>query len=212
LADGTTSYGVRDLYGVLGLRPGAPPDEIRRAYFRLARKYHPDFHPGDEVAEQRMEDINLAYETLSDTAKRKEYDALIGMQVAPVAPNEAPPIVRDPYAVLGLSPESEQWVIREAFGVLAEKYFERARSDPAAQRAYREAKAAYDMVSTYERRRRYNAANGYPEPPPPDQEDENRRLSVLDGLGDLVWIVPTALVVLLFIAALTVVFPPYWLR
>src|SRR5512142_39109 len=63
-----------DLYAVLGIKPTASPEEIKRAYRRLARRYHPDINPGDPAAEQRYQQIALAYETLIDPTRRRRYD------------------------------------------------------------------------------------------------------------------------------------------
>jgi molecular chaperone DnaJ len=63
-----------DLYKVLEVSKEATPDEIRRSYRRLARKYHPDANPGDKKAEDRFKEIQHAYEILSKPEKRREYD------------------------------------------------------------------------------------------------------------------------------------------
>jgi molecular chaperone DnaJ len=63
-----------DLYIVLGVRRGASADDIRRAYKRLARRYHPDINPGDHEAAARFRDILSAYETLVDPERRRRYD------------------------------------------------------------------------------------------------------------------------------------------
>ena len=63
-----------DLYALLGLKRSASPAEIKRAYRRLARKYHPDINPGDRAAEIRFRQIAEAYETLSDPERRRRYD------------------------------------------------------------------------------------------------------------------------------------------
>jgi DnaJ-class molecular chaperone len=65
---------ARDYYEVLGLGRGASSKEIKQAYRKLARKYHPDVNAGDKGAEERFKEINSAYEVLSDTEKRKKYD------------------------------------------------------------------------------------------------------------------------------------------
>jgi molecular chaperone DnaJ len=65
-----------DLYLVLGLSRGATIAEIKRAYRRLARTYHPDINPGDRMAEQRFRQISDAYETLVDPDRRRRYDTL----------------------------------------------------------------------------------------------------------------------------------------
>jgi molecular chaperone DnaJ len=65
---------VRDYYEMLGVQKGASQEDIKRAYRKLARKYHPDLNPGDKVAEQKFKEINEAYEVLGDPKKRSEYD------------------------------------------------------------------------------------------------------------------------------------------
>ncbi len=65
---------MRDLYEVLGVDRRASTDEIKKAYRRLAHKYHPDKNPGDAAAEERFKEASFAYEVLSDGQKRKRYD------------------------------------------------------------------------------------------------------------------------------------------
>ena len=64
-----------ELYKTLGVAKNASEDEIKKAYRKLARKYHPDRNPGNEEAEEKFKEISAAYDVLSDPEKRKEYDA-----------------------------------------------------------------------------------------------------------------------------------------
>ena len=64
----------RDYYEVLGVSKNADAKEIKRAYRKLAKKYHPDTNPNDKDAEQRFKEVTEAYNVLSDTEKKKLYD------------------------------------------------------------------------------------------------------------------------------------------
>jgi curved DNA-binding protein len=66
----------KDYYKTLGVDRNAEEKEIKKAYRKLARQYHPDVNPGDKAAEEHFKDINEAYEVLSDPEKRRKYDQL----------------------------------------------------------------------------------------------------------------------------------------
>ncbi|MBQ9271627.1 MAG: DnaJ domain-containing protein [Alphaproteobacteria bacterium] len=63
-----------EFYDILGVLPDASPEDIKKAYYKLAKQYHPDTHAGDAIAEEQLKRINEAYDVLKDLAKRAEYD------------------------------------------------------------------------------------------------------------------------------------------
>ena len=65
---------AKDYYSILGVARGAPESQIKRAYRKLALKYHPDKNPGDDKAKSKFEELSNAYEVLTDEEKRQIYD------------------------------------------------------------------------------------------------------------------------------------------
>ena len=65
-----------DFYKALGVSEDASESDIKKAYRKLSRKYHPDLNPGDEQAEKKFKEISEAYDVLSDKKQREEYDQI----------------------------------------------------------------------------------------------------------------------------------------
>lgn len=80
----------KDYYAILGVDRNAKPDQIRKAFRRLARKYHPDVNPNNKTAEEKFKGISEAYEILSDEKKRKIYDQY-GFYADNIPPGGYPP-------------------------------------------------------------------------------------------------------------------------
>ena len=66
---------TKDPYKILGVDKQASPEDIKKAYRKLARQYHPDRNPGDSAAEERFKEVQSAYDVVGDADKRKQYDA-----------------------------------------------------------------------------------------------------------------------------------------
>ena len=65
---------MADFYDILGVKRGASEKDLKSAYRKLARKYHPDVNPGDKSAEDRFKQVSEAYDVLGDKKKRAQYD------------------------------------------------------------------------------------------------------------------------------------------
>jgi curved DNA-binding protein CbpA len=72
---------TKDYYGILGLTPEASHDEIKRAYRRLALRYHPDRNRDDPDSEDRLKEVNEAYRILGDVDKKRAYDLIYGRRL-----------------------------------------------------------------------------------------------------------------------------------
>jgi molecular chaperone DnaJ len=90
----------KDYYGILGVKKTATAEEIRKAFRKLARKYHPDVNPGDKKAEERFKEISEANDILSDDKKRKIYDQL-GFYSDQIDPAQAEAAARGGYGGFG---------------------------------------------------------------------------------------------------------------
>src|ERR1700677_1830982 len=92
----------RDYYHVLGVERGATPDEIKKAYRKLAVKFHPDKNPGDHTAEEKFKELGEAYDVLMDDSKRPAYDRYghaAFAQGTGAARGGAPGVFHDPFDI-----------------------------------------------------------------------------------------------------------------
>ncbi len=93
----------KDYYGTLGVKKGATADEVRKAFRKLARKYHPDVNPGDKKAEEKFKEISEANDILSDDKKRKIFDQF-GFYSDSIDPAAAEAAARGGYGTGGGNP------------------------------------------------------------------------------------------------------------
>src|SRR5260370_19000603 len=88
-----TTTSKKDYYETLGVKKSASAEDIRKAFRKLARKYHPDVNPGDKAAEEKFKALSEANEVLSDPKKRKIYDQ-VGFYSDNIDPATAAPYAR----------------------------------------------------------------------------------------------------------------------
>src|ERR1700747_1549423 len=93
----------KDFYAILGVKKTATADEIRKAFRKLARKYHPDVNPGDKKAEEKFKELSEANDILSDEKKRKVYDQF-GFYSDQIDPAGAGGAARGGYGPAGARP------------------------------------------------------------------------------------------------------------
>jgi molecular chaperone DnaJ len=130
----------KDYYKVLGVDRQAKPEQIRKAYRRLARKHHPDLNPGNKAAEEKFKEIQEAYEILSDERKRKIYDQY-GFYADNIPPGGYGPTRAAEAGVPGfdfsgfdlsdLGPEAERGGFGASFRDLFSQFFSRRREEEA---------------------------------------------------------------------------------
>ncbi len=111
----------RDLYDVLELSKGASASEVKKAYKRLARKYHPDLNPGDKASEDRFKEISEAYSILGNAEKKKQYDTY--GTVGEMGPQGGPNINFEGF-------DYDRGSGASGFGDLFDSFFRTARSRP----------------------------------------------------------------------------------
>lgn len=148
----------RDYYEILGVAKNASPDEIRKAFRKLARKFHPDVAEDKSTAEEKFKEINEAYEVLGDPEKRQKYDTLGQAWNQPGGPSQADPGFGQPFPAGGFPGGGEWHFEGTGFSDFFENYFgghpqrggfPTAGSTNAAPRRGRDAESEI-LVSLYE--------------------------------------------------------------
>ncbi len=124
----------KDLYEILGVKKGATEVELRNAYRKLAKKYHPDVNPGKKDAEQKFKEINLAYEVLKDPKKKTQYDQVRAAGGKPFArrgtwQSGTSPFGDDPFRDFGLGDLFEEIFGSQVFSNMNRPGFSRRGAD-----------------------------------------------------------------------------------
>lgn len=99
--------GMKNYYRIIGVAQSATEEEIKSAYRKLAKKYHPDTHPGDRECEKRFLEVGEAYSVLGDAEKRKKYDAeYFSAGASKAAPRQSARMDRQDGRGVRLNPQS----------------------------------------------------------------------------------------------------------
>lgn len=110
----TKDWLEKDYYKVLGVSKDAKPEEIKKAFRKLARENHPDQHPGDAAREKRFKEVSEANSVLSDPAKRKEYDEQRNSTCSAGAASASPAVVAADAPAASASRAGRRWRISSA--------------------------------------------------------------------------------------------------
>lgn len=142
----------KDYYDILGLRQGASEDDIRKAYRRLARKYHPDLNPGDKTAEDKFKQLSEAYDVLSDAKKKGVYDQfgyysenMAGAGAGPGAPGGQPHMNFGGFDFNDMFGAPQQEQAGSRFGDLLGQFFKRQQHGAAGRQPERGSDLEYAL-------------------------------------------------------------------